>query len=390
MAPLVSVIVPVYNAQQTLGRCVNSILSQTFRDLELILVDDGSTDDSLQICRNWAALDGRVRVIRQDNGGVSRARNRGLAEARGTYVQFADADDWVAPEMTGELLRALRAHQADVAVCSCWQVDAGDETKRAKLGLYEDGAALVLDRDGIWNEMLRLVWDTSSMESPWNKLYVRDIIEKVGLQFPLDLSLGEDFVFNLAYFRHCGGLVFLPQPLYFYCVAQDGKTLTSRPRPDFLQTMCRVEEELLTAVREHHALSRQEEQIFARHFSSRICVGFLHVSRRCEEEEAIGRIAQILRCEQVRRAFADTQDPLPQYAAFLPLVAQADAEAIYDECARRFGPAPHPGFANRALSAALRSLEHVPPLRRWAHKTRRRLAAVGVRAVLCARPGGGR
>ena len=67
--------------------------------------------------------------------------------------------------------------------------------------------------------------------------------------------------------------MFLPQPLYFYCVAQDGKTLTSRPRPDFLQTMCRVEEELLTAVREHHALSRQEEQIFARHFSSRICVG---------------------------------------------------------------------------------------------------------------------
>lgn len=81
--PQVSVIVPVFNAQQSLGRCINSILSQTFRDLELILVNDGSTDGSEQICRNWAELDPRVKIIEQPNGGVSRARNRGLEEASG-------------------------------------------------------------------------------------------------------------------------------------------------------------------------------------------------------------------------------------------------------------------------------------------------------------------
>ena len=384
--PQVSVIVPVYNAQNTLGRCVNSILSQTFRDLELILVDDGSTDGSPEICRNWADLDGRVRIIRQENAGVSRARNRGLAEARGKYVQFADADDCVAPDMTEKLVEALRERPGDIVVCSCWQVG---ETQRSKLGLYTDDK-LVLDHDEMWQEMLRLVWDTSSMESPWNKLYERNLIEANGLRFPEDLSLGEDFLFNLAYFRCCGGLVFLPDPLYFYHVGQTGDTLSSRPRPDFLQTMCRVENELLDAVKTHHELSGEERKIFARHFSSRICVGFLHVSRRCAEDEAVGRIAQILEREDVRNAVAATEDPLPQYAAFQALVARRDAEEIYDECAGRFRPAPHPGMVNRMLSAALGVLERLPlpALQRRVHRARRRLACAGVMALVCSAKAG--
>ncbi len=98
MDPIVSIIVPVYNAEETLRRCIESVLNQGFTDFELLLVDDGSTDSSAGICREYENGDRRVRVIRKENTGVSDTRNLGLSEARGTFVQFLDSDDWITPQ----------------------------------------------------------------------------------------------------------------------------------------------------------------------------------------------------------------------------------------------------------------------------------------------------
>ena len=114
--PQLSVIVPAYNARETLKRCLDSILGQSFRDLELIVVDDGSTDETPRICDEYAAADERVRVLHQPNGGVSRARNAGIDAARGERLAFVDADDHLLPEAYETMLRALEATGAETVL----------------------------------------------------------------------------------------------------------------------------------------------------------------------------------------------------------------------------------------------------------------------------------
>ena len=116
MEPSVSIIVPVYNAGKTISRCVDSILKQTCRDFELLLIDDGSTDHSGAICDDYQARDSRVRVFHQQNSGVSAARNLALREAKGEYLQFVDSDDWITPDATASLLRAARDNDCDMVI----------------------------------------------------------------------------------------------------------------------------------------------------------------------------------------------------------------------------------------------------------------------------------
>lgn len=120
--PMVSVIVPVYNAESTLRRCADSILEQSYPDLELILVDDGSKDASPLICDSYMQKDARVRVIHKPNSGASATRNLGIAEARGHYLQFVDSDDWLTPDATEKLVAAAEAHQADLVIADFYRV----------------------------------------------------------------------------------------------------------------------------------------------------------------------------------------------------------------------------------------------------------------------------
>ena len=122
MQPTVSIIVPVYNAEATLRRCVDSILTQQYTDFELLLVDDGSTDASGVICDEYAAQDARVHAIHQENAGVSTARNRALDQAQGVYLQFLDSDDWITADATRSLVRAAEAHQCDLVIADFYRV----------------------------------------------------------------------------------------------------------------------------------------------------------------------------------------------------------------------------------------------------------------------------
>ena len=123
MKTILSIIVPVYNVENYLPKCIESILAQTFRDFELILVDDGSPDCCPAICDEYAAKDSRIAVIHQQNTGVSVARNAGLDRARGKYIGFVDPDDWIAPEMYEEMIAYIEKSNADLAVCGCTIVD---------------------------------------------------------------------------------------------------------------------------------------------------------------------------------------------------------------------------------------------------------------------------
>lgn len=116
MTPTVSIIVPIYNAEKHLNRCIGSILNQEYTDCELLLVDDGSTDSSGAICDGYAAKDSRIHVIHKENSGVSDTRNLAIDKACGTYLQFLDSDDWITPDATKLLVRAAKEHDCDLVI----------------------------------------------------------------------------------------------------------------------------------------------------------------------------------------------------------------------------------------------------------------------------------
>ena len=122
MNPTVSIIVPVYNAENTLSRCVDSILHQEYTDFELLLVDDGSLDSSGAICDRYASLDSRVHVIHKENSGVSDSRNMALDHARGTYLQFLDSDDWITPNATDLLVQTAEYYHCDMVISDFYRV----------------------------------------------------------------------------------------------------------------------------------------------------------------------------------------------------------------------------------------------------------------------------
>lgn len=172
MNHLITVIVPVYKVEPYLDRCVQSIVDQTCSNLEIILVDDGSPDNCPAMCDAWAEKDSRIRVIHKANGGLSDARNAGLALAAGEYISFIDSDDWIAPEMLEKLLDALQRDDSDIAACTVqmvWEDDTPSE-------LLTVQRSCVLDREEAQRALLR---ETLLKQPVWYKLYRRETIKSI-------------------------------------------------------------------------------------------------------------------------------------------------------------------------------------------------------------------
>lgn len=208
--PLVSMIVPVYNAEKTIDRCVSSILNQTYKDFELILLDDGSTDTSGAVCDACAEKDARIRVVHKENSGVSDTRNQGIAMAEGEYLQFLDSDDWITPEATSLFVRAATEYRCDMVIADFYRV-IGERVSQ-KGDIEEEGM------------MDRADYAVNMMQKPadfyygvlWNKFYKRSIIERYQLKMDSAVSWCEDFMFNLEYVRHVNSIYALKVPVYYY------------------------------------------------------------------------------------------------------------------------------------------------------------------------------
>lgn len=206
--PAVSVIVPVYKAEKYLADCIDSILSQVYEDFELILVDDGSPDGCGKICDDYAKQDSRITVIHKQNGGVSSARNAGIKEAKGKYICFVDSDDRLLPEFLKECIKTLESFKTNIAVCAYSQEIHGLNKDIA----YSKEPTVLLDRDKSIMELLEKVL----IAAPWGKLYRADIIKENNITFPLELSCGEDLIFNFRYCDFAKEIAMINKPLYFY------------------------------------------------------------------------------------------------------------------------------------------------------------------------------
>ena len=218
--PLLSIIVPVYDVERYLQKCIDSILAQTFTDFELILVDDGSPDNCPALCDAAAAKDARIRVLHQKNGGLSAARNAGLDVARGEWIGFVDSDDYIAPEMYEILYKAVQSTGADLALCDYVKVD--------ETGALCSQKQVAVPKKGLTGrERLHKAYLTT-VDFAWNKLYHRTIFAQ--LRYPVG-KLNEDFFVIPEICLNTQKAVVVPDVLYYYVQRGDsimGKSRTLR------------------------------------------------------------------------------------------------------------------------------------------------------------------
>ena len=213
--PLVSLIIPVYNAALNLGRCIESARKQTYQNLEIFLVNDGSKDSSGPICEMYARVDTRICVIEKENSGVSDTRNVAIDMASGKYIQFLDSDDYLAPDATRLLVERAESTDCDLVIAPYCRVehDGADNEKLSTHSFLTRSD--VLDQTEFAREL---------MDEPasfyygvlWNKLYRADIIHAHTIRCNEELQWSEDFLFNLEYIRYAQRFCAITQPIYYY------------------------------------------------------------------------------------------------------------------------------------------------------------------------------
>lgn len=217
----VSVIVPVYNVESYLRRCVDSILAQSHQNFEILLIDDGSTDTSGDICDQYAARDSRIIVIHQENKGVSSARNAGLDNCCGEYISFIDPDDWVEKDMFSDMLQAIEEQNADFAVFNeTYVITEAEGNVITQINHWPElSGAVTVKHSALYEKIFAR---TAKM---CNKIVKRSIIGEH--RWNLFLSYGEDFVFFLEILEDCCSAVIVPNCYYNYVIKRPGNVVSS-------------------------------------------------------------------------------------------------------------------------------------------------------------------
>lgn len=209
--PDISIIIPVYNAAAYIEQCVRCVLNQTMQDVEIIAVNDGSTDESKEILDRLAATDDRLHVFHQNNKGVSATRNFGLQQATGNYIGFCDADDWMEPNMLQELYMAIISNECDWAICNVIIIK-DEQPAKLRLQLRDEVINVADDRAAFVHGLMRFNYDNAN----WNKLFKASIIREEQIRFNENMHIWEDLLFNLQYLQYASKVSIVAKPLYNY------------------------------------------------------------------------------------------------------------------------------------------------------------------------------
>lgn len=214
--PLISVIIPVYNVESYLNRCLESVIKQIYHNLQIILIDDGSTDSSGNICDRYALLDSRILIIHTDNKGVAEARNTGLENANGHYVSFVDADDYINRYHFHNLYETLIDYNTDISVCGHYLVyEDGLLIREMKQRFLRDDYVIKMDRiEALTNMLYKRLFITGV----WGKLFKTDLLTSLRFQ---PYRKNEDLPFLYRYISLCNDLVYTNIPTYYYFQRND-------------------------------------------------------------------------------------------------------------------------------------------------------------------------
>ena len=229
---LVSIIIPIFNVEQYLNRCIASVANQTYRDIQIVLVDDGSTDRSSEICDSWAAKDSRVTVAHQANGGVSVARNHGLDTATGEYILWVDSDDYIAPETVEIMMRAALQNHADMVICD---FEKGTDDCYA----FDTSAGIPCEQIDNVTALTHIYTDAHSAlryAAPWAKLAKRSLYQ--GIRYP-EGKIFEDIYTTHKLLLRCDCIAVLDIPMFYYFQRPDSimNAAFSMKKLDYLQAL---------------------------------------------------------------------------------------------------------------------------------------------------------
>ena len=210
---LVSVIIPVYNVEKYLDKCLTSVIHQTYRELEILLIDDGSPDRSGEICEEYARQDSRIRVIHQANQGISGARNTGLDAASGEYIQFVDSDDWMDADMVERLVTAAAEKNYDIVLCGCREVD--ENNSAIDRAVFEGRGPFELKKEDALQHLLE---DRIVLSHVWDKFYRASLFEE--LRFPVGRHFEDLFIMHRLFLK-ADSFYHINAPLYNYFQRSD-------------------------------------------------------------------------------------------------------------------------------------------------------------------------
>lgn len=206
--PKVSVIIPIFNAEKYLEKCIDSILTQEYSNLEIIIINDGSMDNSERICKDYCEIDERIMFLNQKNQGVSYTRNQGILKSSGEFIVFIDADDYIEKEYIKNMVNRMN-DEVDIVICNYNIVNKeGNVTGHN----CEDRSKMIPVLD-----LFKNYWENyhkGYINAPWNKLYKKAIIDKYNIKFPVDISMGEDGYFNIEYLKKCRKIYIYEEYLY--------------------------------------------------------------------------------------------------------------------------------------------------------------------------------
>lgn len=212
----ISIIIPLYNAEKEISRCMESIYKQTFTDYEIILVNDGSVDNSAEICRKYADKDSRVTFIDKENGGSGSARNAGIEVACGKYIYFCDADDEISNTLLERIYNVAENNNCDLVVFSVHSKIINSDTGNIIKEYYTTKKDCILkSKADFRNNFSHLYYEGVLFGAPYNKLFSNDIIKRNNVRFP-DLKRGQDEIFNMRYYRFVNSCAVIPDSLYTY------------------------------------------------------------------------------------------------------------------------------------------------------------------------------
>ena len=234
----VSIIVPVYNAEKYLNKCIERLTSQSFDDFELILVNDGSKDRSGEICDEYAKNDSRIRVIHKENGGVSSARNAGLDAAQGRYIMFCDSDDFIEPDFCAPLVELSQGDENCLVFAGISTINDKGITRPVLCEDYPEGAKEVFTKQQFCD--LYVKWNLKKtftlMHMPYNKLFSRKVIEENNIRYDTNIHYNEDLIFNLEYLDVVDCVKLYNSPVYNYYVDAPG-SLCKKYFPNLLDML---------------------------------------------------------------------------------------------------------------------------------------------------------
>ena len=309
MKPLVSIIIPVYNVEKYLDKCVASVVNQTYTNLEIILIDDGSPDNCPAICDAWKARDPRINVIHQQNGGLSVARNEGLKLATGEFIGFVDSDDWIEPQMVELLLTALLETEADIAVCR-YQVDLG--TSKEVHEKIESTERNVYSSEDALRKLLAV--EGSICNYVWNKLYRKSVISKIF--FP-EGKMYEDIPWTAMAIGNSSTVVSIDCSLYHYFVSPESLSRNDQQKVRRLYDELEMIEARIVYIQDYYPNLKRFSVLRLHNFC---CREYLTVGLKFSHLDPDGKIRNELHqhfCQYRPHIFLNKQDIVKSIARIL-------------------------------------------------------------------------